>query len=151
MTSYSERFWSKVDIQGPDDCWEWQGGRLGLLQAYGSVSYKNKTHYAHRIAYMLAHDYLPNGKRGHVCHTCDNKLCCNPRHLFLGDNYYNHVDHSRKGLYNDRSRLNEEAVKVIKWYLREGVSPEKLARLHNVSVSAVKNIKNAGNWAWVKI
>ena len=66
-----ERFWSKVDKRGPDECWEWQGARKGGRPGsipYGSFSVGSKRDgskrqiNAHRVAYELANGPIPEGR-----------------------------------------------------------------------------------------
>jgi len=89
------RFWSKVDKSG--DCWEWTGYRERY--GYGRVSMvaigmSNKV-LAHRAAWILTHGEIPSGMN--ICHTCDNPICVNPSHLFLGTHQDNMRDRDSKG------------------------------------------------------
>ena len=75
-----ERFWAQVDRNGdPDACWEWLGRKQ---KGYGRVKVAARTESAHRIAYELTVGKLEPGM--HVVHTCSNKSCCNPNHLWAG-------------------------------------------------------------------
>ena len=89
QSRYWAWFWSHVDRPAVG-CWEWQGNRDDR-GGYGVVGRKGK---AHRMAYTITF-----GDPGTllVLHRCDNKACCNPRHLFLGSMRANLLDAYAKG------------------------------------------------------
>lgn len=70
----AERFWAKVNKNGPDGCWQWTAGRLGST-GYGHFEKQP----AHRVAYELAIGAIPPGL--HIDHLCRNRICVNPDHL----------------------------------------------------------------------
>jgi hypothetical protein len=100
-------FWEKVQIGEPNECWPWTGGRSG--DGYGVHRLRDYFRSSsHRIAYALANRAEP--AEMHVCHHCDNPLCCNPSHLFLGDAKANAQDKVRKG--RARGRFSKEVQNV---------------------------------------
>lgn len=72
-----ERFWHYVEKRGPSECWPWQGARD--RKGYGRLQIGKRNIPAHRFAYELAYGEIPADHQVH--HTCDNKPCCNQRHL----------------------------------------------------------------------
>jgi hypothetical protein len=93
MTRDEERFWSKVQVAGPLDCWPWMRGKSA--RGYGQAKFRGKTERSHRVAYLL--DNGPIADRLCVCHACDNPSCCNPGHLWLGTHGDNNRDMAAKG------------------------------------------------------
>jgi hypothetical protein len=88
-----ERLWRRVRLTDPEGCWEWLGG---TTRGYGLI-YDGVKRYvkAHRVAYEVAVGPIPDGLI--VCHACDNRLCCNPDHLWIGTQRDNVWDAIRKG------------------------------------------------------
>lgn len=102
-----KRFWAKVE-KG-DECWLW----TGLLSpgGHGVTSYKGKSIGAHRLSWIIYNGEIPTDEHGYtfrkiICHTCDNKNCVNPDHLYLGDHQSNATDRVRSGKYRG-SRYND--------------------------------------------
>jgi hypothetical protein len=87
------RFWPKVKRGEPHECWLWAA--KARLREYGSIHAWKRPQYAHRIAYALVRGDLRLGD--YVLHKCDTPLCCNPDHLFLGDQVANMKDRYAKG------------------------------------------------------
>jgi hypothetical protein len=89
------RFWAKVDKRGPDECWPWMASFN--TKGYGRFCvYDRHITRAHRVAWALHHGepVLPGT---FICHSCDNRACCNPAHLWRGDNAANMLDMAQKG------------------------------------------------------
>jgi hypothetical protein len=152
------RFWLKVDIRSDDECWIWNGPVSNCGYGNFSVGGKRSPDYkqwsAHRYAWVIANGEIPDGLN--VCHTCDNRLCVNPAHLFLGtdvDNMADKVakDRQAKGSTSGKSKLSEADVnKVIELY-NSGKLQREVGEELGVSQAVVSKILLGQNWKHVDV
>jgi len=149
-----ERFWEKVDIRSPDECWEWQAGLFS--DGYGVFKVSPKTKKAHRVAWALTHGLIPKGLC--VCHKCDNKRCVNPAHLFLGTLKDNARDRANKGRNADRrgekstsSKLvRAQVVQIRKLYAQGTITQRELAGRFGISRRQICDIINRVCWKHIR-
>lgn len=105
--TFEKRFWAKLDKRaGPHSCWEWPKSRTNSRH-YPNTYFKRRHVSAHRVAYELHYRKSPG--KFHVCHTCDNRRCCNPAHLWLGTPSDNIRDCVNKGRWNCGNRPRGDA------------------------------------------
>jgi hypothetical protein len=91
--NFAAHFWSKVDRSaGQDACWPWIGRRVC---GYGMLNFRRHSVRANRMVYRLVHGEFDNAL--FVCHRCDNPICVNPAHLWLGTHQDNMDDRNAKG------------------------------------------------------
>lgn len=147
--SLRERFEDKV-FYSIDGCWYWTAqmdtNGYGVLGHGGSSCKK-----AHRVSYELHKGPIPKGML--VCHSCDNPLCVNPDHLWLGTPSDNMRDMAAKGRSrnsvgsnNPRATLTEDTVREIKAHLKLGIGATELSRRLNISASKIAAIKSGYSW-----
>lgn len=83
-----ERFWSKVAVAGPDECWLWIP--TPNWAGYGQIHWDGRSQHAHRISWQIANGPIPAGLDiDHECHNrsdcpagvCVHRRCVNPAHL----------------------------------------------------------------------
>jgi len=93
-----ERFWSKVDKNGPTmegphyegigNCWVWTAGTFN--KGYGAFYLYGQNWGAHKFAFETMVSAIPDGMC--VLHRCDRRNCVNPSHLRLGTYQDNALD-----------------------------------------------------------
>lgn len=153
FVTYEEKFWSKVDIHGEDECWEWKECKNN---GYGSVRYQGKMHPAHRVAFILAGGVLTQRNK-FTCHHCDNPSCCNPKHLFAGNADINNKDRAAKGRSgnnkgekNNSAKITEEQVLEIR-HIRKtnNISYKDIGNLYGLKSSQILRICHRESWVHI--
>lgn len=150
---YLKRFLNNIIIVGPQTCWEWQG-RVNQ-DGYGTLNFKGTVSLAHRLAWIIhSEEEIPHGKQ--VLHTCDNRKCMNPNHLYIGDHLKNMRDMvergrggNQKGEKNGNCKLSEKDVVEIKSLLAKGKKRKEIASKYKIAAITVDRIKYKRAWSHV--
>lgn len=151
----SKLFWSRVDIGKPDECWNWSGTRFH--NGFGRLYFEYKDLTVHRVAYQLKYGALTRDTL--VEQTCENRLCCNPKHLKASNRHElqtNMAEHgvtkgyAQRGEKNRSAKLTEAQVLEIKrLYVPKVFGYKKIAKLFGVSETAVGDVIRGTWWKWL--
>ena len=139
--NYKERFLNRI-VKMDSGCHEWQG--QVKRDGYGRFCYQAKTIPAHRAAFLIFKGEIPEGL--FVLHTCDNRICVNPAHLYLGTSQDNAQDMVKRGRNWGRRKPTNEQVEWILIRHRSGDTQTQIAidtGLHQTTVSRIVHGKNA--------
>ena len=171
LAQLAKKFWLWVDKRGEDQCWVWTG-RL-TRDGYGEIDVHGMTRHsmlAHRAAWIVCSGTIPDGLL--VCHKCDNRPCCNPRHLFLGTHQDNSRDMVEKGrsprgeksgwrLHPERfpvgsevynAKLSEDQVTAMrKDFSLDGVQIKTIAAKYGISHQHAGDIVHGKKWKHVPV
>lgn len=152
----SAAFWSSCKRDTKTQCLIWRGkGRVGKGYAFANFSAFGTSHQlAHRVAYRLGVGDIPKGKI--VCHHCDNKLCVNPNHLFVGTHLDNKKDAMRKnrharGEAQGAARLTENQVVIARALLVGRITPRMLAKKFGVHPTTLSAAVRGLSWKHVAL
>jgi hypothetical protein len=152
------RFWDKVRVG--DGCWEWSGACD--VYGYGAFWIDGRFRRAHRMAWTMQRGAIDDGL--YVCHTCDNRKCVRPSHLFLGTHLDNIADMVSKGRNKSEisaefqfktgqehplAKLNPDIVRAIRADRRAGMTWQSLAEKHGVGVGTCRSVVSGRNWGHV--
>ena len=166
----SSRFKSKIDrSSGPDGCWPWTGAINS--HGYGTIR-RGPPEFTSVGAHVVAWE-LANGPVGPLCvlHSCDNRRCVNPSHLFLGTKGENNADRDAKGrtASGDRSsrrtapdsfdrrsgyvpantKLRPEDIPTIRAMAGGGKTYAEIGRLFGVNYHTISSAVKRHTWAHI--
>lgn len=138
----NKRFFKK--IIKTSTCWLWTKSKK---VRYGSIGIDGKTIRAHRYSYFIHNKDMDFNML--VCHKCDNPICVNPEHLFLGTAKDNAQDMIKKGRKNNdgvtgekhfKSKFTKKQVKAIRYnWVKSKYTKTfaELAKKYNVSLMTI--------------
>jgi hypothetical protein len=84
----------------PSGCWESQR-YANAWTGYVAVFFRGKKWTIHRLSYFIH----KGATQLDICHTCDNKRCWNPSHLWAGTHRENMIDHVIKGRHYESQKI----------------------------------------------
>lgn len=151
----ADRFWSKVQVCGDNECWQWTSAIGGSGYGFFWVGGKKRSEFAHRLVVIWRGETIPPGPGWHVMHSCDNKLCVNPAHLSVGKNQDNRADcvakkrHAVGEKNGGGGKLRDAQVKEIKGLQRDGWGCSRLSKRFGVSMQTIKAIKRGRIWSHI--
>jgi hypothetical protein len=149
----TDRFWSKVDRRGPDECWLWTAALnehgYGVMRPEGRRS--GPTIKAHRVSLVLTGTDVEGLL---VRHSCDNPPCVNPRHLSTGgpaDNAADMVSRHRQACGSRRgtNKLTEADIPEIRARVDAGELHRLIAADYGVSRVTITRVANRQGWLHV--
>lgn len=148
-----ESVWDKLDkSDDPDACWPCT--LKPGTDDYCSMRVGRKLYRVPRIVAFLRGVIPSLDSALEVCHTCDNRRCGRPSHLFAGTRQENSDDAVAKGrithgVGHPKTTLSEEDVVAIRVLHAVGIMQMDLAPLYGVTPSTVGQIVRGRTWKHV--
>ena len=145
MKSLRDRFLVKAQASRDTGCWIWIGSLT--RGGYGQIRVKKDGRWtmarAHRISWELYNGRIP--KNSQVLHICDNPICVNPSHLFLGTTQDNTLDKMKKGRHGwgIHAKINPQIARQIR---QATGTNQEIARTFDISPTEVSYIKHFRRW-----
>lgn len=137
-----DRFWSKVRRGEPNECWLWTDHCNN--NGYAMIAVNRKDRNASRVCWVLHNGEIPD--KLHVLHRCDNPLCVNPNHLFLGTPRDNMVDCLTKGRIRSAIVSAEQVIEIRRLYAVGDITQADLAKQFGMSRRGISLITTRTTW-----
>lgn len=157
MIRAPKNFWAKVDRSaGEDGCWPWTGSLTAY--GYGNTSVfidgRWRSAPASAVANFLATGVWERRSEGRcVRHSCDNRSCCNPQHLWGGTFGENAADRAMRSSYRGSrvvlAKLDEGRVAEIRRRIEAGEVMRSVADAYGISPATVQRIYRGYTWRHV--
>lgn len=133
------RFWSKVEVRRPGECWDWRAksvgsGGHGVFRPSKSLPLVK----AHRFAWEAAHGPIADGVI--LRHRCDNAGCCNPAHMIPGTQAQNVADMHMRRRRRYKTQFSDQQIIQIRERYLAGESQRSLAQEFECSQSYISMI-----------
>lgn len=148
---FLDRFENSFTSNCNEKCWEWNEELS--KSGYGIIRIGKTVILAHRLSFEIFNGEL---KDLFVCHSCDNRKCINPNHLWLGSQKENILDAVAKGRMNQgengfHSKLNELTVRNIINLWNNGTTTSELSNMYNLSQSYLSILIGGKSWKHLSI
>ena len=133
------QFWTMVDIQGPDDCWEWHGKQTRSGQPIFDISRhwtSGRGFSCQRSAVWFTHGDVG---RLPIKAMCGNPSCCNPLHLRVkGVNHFFHRRHLKTIdlEFNSRKLIGETTLFLQTVRDRDPIQFKKIQQQNQLWIEA---------------
>ena len=136
----------RVNIAEGGGCWEW--ALKVRPNGYARVTYLRKSMYAHRLSFEAFNGSID--PLLDVCHTCDNRKCVNPSHLFQGTRKENMQDAVSKGRQATGKKLPQTKIhgsdlEHVLFLISLGDKYQEIADKYNVTKSCIGYIARKNN------